>query len=246
MLVTVLIIIIVVLLVVGGFLYYKNQGLSSISQNVPVNNYSPTVNQNSAANNPSTTPSSSSSTSTTTTTVTTTQNVPTKTYNNTEAGYSINYPSNWQVPKIVEQSKDSSFDRFEIQNIPNVVIPSDMSFNLKNNGSLIVLEVHSDTPSAKLATVDDWVKTDELLTQQQIQQRLSYISLMNIGGKNIRVLKLINSEELSNSNSNDIITEYDFIYNGKTYSMSFQSGSQSQYSLDSTTFNNFMASFTLL
>ena len=157
----------------------------------------------------------------------------TKNYKNAEAGYSMDYPSSWYVD---HDESAKTFANFSIKNNIDAVL-SESGFALKQNGSWISI---SATYEINYATIDDFTKDGKKygLPKDEIQRRLNNISLMNIGGKSLRVLKLDNPDKTNDG--------YSFIYNNKSYQINFMSGSQSQHILGSKVFTDLMASFKFL
>ena len=158
-------------------------------------------------------------------------------YKNIKAGYEVNYPSSWNV---VSKTESSSLSNFQIENISGAVL-SGSDFSMKGNGSLISVQVSygvlaNGINMSNYPTIDDLIKDPKFgLPPKVASERLTHVSLMNIGGQNLRVEKL-------DSSNNEV---YSFIYNSKAYNISFMSGSQAQYSVDYKTFTDFVASFNL-
>lgn len=164
-------------------------------------------------------------------------NVSTKTYKNIKSGYLVDYPTNWQSP-VISGLGDSNF---EIQNIKDVYSagPGNHESIMSNNASIVSILVDTSLNGISYAnykTIDDVIKDPKFISPSAVQSKLSFVSSMNIGGKKLRVSKVVG----------DVSQNYGFIYNGKHYSINFNSGSKSQYSADSETFNNLLSSFTLL
>ncbi len=160
----------------------------------------------------------------------------TQTYTNLDFSYKISYPTNWQAPVF----KGAGNSNFEIHNIPDAYLVGQMESMLRNNASIfsiIVLNSLNDISFADYNTIDDVIKDEKFILPNGSTYKLSLVSLMEIGGKNLRVFKV----ESDNSQ------KYEFIYNGKHYSVIFYSGSESQYLLDLNVFENILlSSFILL
>lgn len=163
-------------------------------------------------------------------------NISIKTYKNIEFGYSVDYPTDWQSP-IISGQGDSNF---EIQNIANAYSSlSELDATLKNNASIISVLVSTSLNGISYAnykTIDDVIKDPNFISPSVVQSKLSLISSIDIGGKNLRVFKVLG----------DISQKYEFIYNSKHYSINFNSGSTAQYKTDSKIFNDLLSSFNLL
>lgn len=221
-----LILAIIAVLVAGGGAYYLGTKNSSESKNVE-GNISVALND--------TTP------------------ITTKNYTNTIAGYSVNYPINWIVNKDtnlpVETRLPSDrkgappmFNSFEIANIKGAV-KSGSDFSMETNGSIIDIQV---THGIKYSTIDELYKDGAKygIPANGIQERLAKVINMNIGGQNLRVESNIYTP---NQNTKPIPGQnYTFIYDRKSYSISYTSGSDAQYNTDLKVFTDLLASFKLL
>ena len=202
-----LILAIIAVLVVGGGAYYLGTKKVSAPQNVAVDNLQSVEVKD--LNNKIVQDDSSI-----------------KTYKNTEAGYSISYPSNWFF------SKSSSSNIVDIQNMKVVNLPVG-GWKLKDDGTQIQIEV---TPNMNYKDIAEFTKDPKwMLPQASIADRLARDTDMTIGGQNLLVELYMSSRGQN----------YDFVYNGKLYKMSFSSGSDTQYSKDLKIFTDLLASFLL-
>jgi len=159
-------------------------------------------------------------------------------YKSFQAGYEISYPSDWT---LVSKSEEVNSSNFQIKNSLDAILPGSNS-NMRNNDSLISIQVSYGTLSnginyTNYLKIDDIIKDSKFgLPQTEVQSRLGKVSSMNIGGKNLRVLKLDSSTGIS----------YSFVYNGKAYNINFMFGSQNQYNTDYKTFTELFSSFVFL
>lgn len=149
-------------------------------------------------------------------------------YENIKVGYQIKYPSSWYI--VV---KNDAF--FYIENKTNIKRGVPMAIDESDIGI--------STWKVSYSTIDEYM-TDPtfsgLLKTTDAGRRLSdtnNVSLMNIGGRKIRVLKLHN---LTGSYQEI----YKFIYNNVLYDISFGSGSQIQYYKDYKILTDMISSIT--
>ncbi|MFA6585854.1 MAG: PsbP-related protein [Candidatus Paceibacterota bacterium] len=168
-----------------------------------------------------------------------------KIFKNTSAGYSINYRSNWIITsdsnspvetRLPEdrQGTPPMFNNFQIANMKGAV-KQGSDFEMESKGSIIDVQV---THGIKYSTIDDMYKDGNKygLPVSEIQERLAKINNMNIGGKNLRVWY----------GKGSLDEGYAFLYNGRQYSLNFNSGSQAQYDKDLKVFNDLVTSFVLI
>lgn len=161
----------------------------------------------------------------------------TKNYKNTDYGYSVDYPTDWQLPTINESTSGDL--NFGIQNIPDSYTTNNIEVLPKNNASGIGISVNTffnGISYSNYSTIEDFIKDPRFVKPSAVQGKLDYVSSMNIGGQNLKVMIV----------ESDKGVKYQFIFKGKFYNISFGSGSSSQYSIDYPTFEKLLSSFTLL
>jgi hypothetical protein len=216
---TILLVVIIILLVVGLFYIISNN--SKQKEDSLVNSL-PQENQNNIEDLNNTNQPKDNETSL-------------EIFKSLKAGYEISYPLNWPV---VSKSEAVNYSNFQIKNSLDAVLPGANS-NMRSNDSLISVQVSYGTlPNGinytNYLTIDDVIKDPKFGVSKT--DRLNNVTQMDIGGKDLRVLKLNNTTGMS----------YSFVYNGRVYNVNLMSGSQNQYDIDYKIFNEVLSSFVFL
>lgn len=160
-----------------------------------------------------------------------------KTQINVNAGYQIEYPSDWYVKISDTTMSASGYNSFVIQNTKDAVL-SGSDFGLKTDGSYINISVNNNMNYSNYEEFMKDPKTD--LPKSAKEARLAKLKMINIGGK---ILQAFGGEWDGTTLPGD---SYDFVYNKKLYSLGFESGSKEQYYKDKNIFDNMVSSFKFL
>jgi len=164
-----------------------------------------------------------------------------KTQVNVNAGYQIDYPSDWYVKSSdtkIQSNGNYGYNSFVIQNTKDAVLPGS-DFGLKTDGSYINISVDTNM---NYANYEEFIKDPKTnLPESMKVQRLANLEMINIGGKTLQVFT-----GLKTSSSTIKGKLYNFIYNNKQYSLSIISGSETQFNKDKKVFEDMISSFKFI
>lgn len=157
-----------------------------------------------------------------------------KTQVNANAGYQVEYPSDWYV-KSSDTTISGGHNSFNILNTKDAVLPGS-DFTLKANGSYINISVNTNMNYSNYEEFIKDPKTD--LPKLAKDERIANLKIINIGGKTLQGL---------NSFKNGISGgSYVFIYNKKLFDIGISSGSEEQFTKDKKVFEDMVSSFKFL
>ncbi|MFA6999721.1 MAG: hypothetical protein WC241_01245 [Candidatus Paceibacterota bacterium] len=161
-----------------------------------------------------------------------------KTQVNINAGYQVEYPSDWYVKSVdtkISPNGNYGYNAFIIQNTKDAVLPGS-DFTLKANGSYINISVDTNMNYSNYEEFMKDPKTD--LPKLAKDERIANLEMINIGGKTLQGL---------NSFKNGISGgSYTFIYNKKQYQIGIDSGSENQFVKDKKIFEDMVSSFKFI